>query len=88
MLVSHFQEGPHKENNFRIYHDDYASSKLVGELRPGDLICYFYYPKAFGDIAGLVWDRITAIRTYQSKVYGPGAEVCIAGSHPVSYEHH
>ena len=67
---------------------DYASAKSIGELRPGDLICYFYYPKTFGDIAGLVWDRITAIRTYHSEVYGPGAELCTAGSHPVTYEHH
>lgn len=68
--------------------NEYGDPKKLGELRAGDVVSFFYYPKAFGDTEGLVWDRITSIITHHSDEFGPGAELSVAGLHSVTYYHH
>jgi hypothetical protein len=42
---------------------DYGPPTLVGELRAGDVVAFFYYRKIFGDVEGLIWERIPSIVT-------------------------
>ena len=48
----------------------------------------FTIRKHFGDVEGLIWDRITAIVTCYSKRFGEGAEISATDSDYLSFEHH
>ena len=66
--------------------DPFDDDKKIGELRPGDVVCYFHYPYAFNDTRRLVWDQITSIKSTYSKEWGDGAALSVAGAFPIDYD--
>ena len=57
------------------------------ELRVGDIVSYFSHPYAFNTLHALTWDVVTTITVHQCSVQGTTANVSVAGSDPISYEH-